>query len=131
MNDEYQNLPPNLKEAVIETASSMTPKTVEEICGSLNLTDNGSIKNSVENCLTVLENDPVLSGAICYNCLTERVNIVKPLGWTKTTLAVTDTDTKYLIYYFEKNYGITSEKKIELAVSVVADRHQYHPSGII
>ena len=66
----------------METASSMTPKTVEEVRGSLDLTDNGSIKNSIENCLTVLENDPVLSGAICYNCLTERVDIVKPMGWT-------------------------------------------------
>lgn len=111
----------------METASSMTPKTVEEVRGSLDLTDNGSIKNSIENCLTVLENDPVLSGAICYNCLTERVDIVKPMGWTKTTPAVTDTDTNYLIYYFEKNYGITSEKKIERAISIVADRHQYHP----
>ena len=113
MNCNYENTPPM--------------KSVEEVRGSLELTDNGSIKNSIENCLTILEHDPVLSGAICYNCLTERVDIVKRMGWIKTTPAVTDTDTNYLVYYFEKNYSITSEKKIERAISIVADRHQYHP----
>jgi len=53
--------------------------TVEEVRGSLDLTDNGAIKNSIRNCLTVFQNDPVLQGAVRYNILTERIDIVKPL----------------------------------------------------
>ena len=47
--------------------------TVEEVRGSLDLTDNGAIKNSIRNCLTVFQNDPVLQGAVRYNILTERI----------------------------------------------------------
>lgn len=47
--------------------------TVEEVRGSLDLTDNGAIKNSIRNCLTVFQNDPVLQGAVRYNILTERM----------------------------------------------------------
>lgn len=53
--------------------------TVEEVRGSLDLTDNGAIRNSIRNCLTVFQNDPYLQGAIRYNILTERIDIVKPL----------------------------------------------------
>ena len=48
--------------------------TVEEVRGSLDLTDNGAIKNSIRNCLTVFQNDPVLQGAVRYNILTERID---------------------------------------------------------
>ena len=51
--------------------------TVEEVRGSLDLTDNGAIKNSIRNCLTVFQNDPVLQGAVRYNILTERIGLSK------------------------------------------------------
>ena len=38
--------------------------TVEEVRGSLDLTDNGAIRNSIRNCLTVFQNGPYLQGAI-------------------------------------------------------------------
>ena len=71
--------------------------TVEEVRGSLDLTDNGAIKNSIRNCLTVFQNDPVLQGAVRYNILTERIDIVKPLWWSKQTATLTDTDLNYLM----------------------------------
>lgn len=73
--------------------------TVEEVRGSLDLTDNGAIKNSIRNCLTVFQNDPVLQGAVRYNILTERIDIVKPLWWSKQTATLTDTDLNYLMLY--------------------------------
>ena len=75
--------------------------TVEEVRGSLDLTDNGAIKNSIRNCLTVFQNDPVLQGAVRYNILTERIDIVKPLWWSKQTATLTDTDLNYLMLYLE------------------------------
>ena len=101
--------------------------TVEEVRGSLDLTDNGAIRNSIRNCLTVFQNDPYLQGAIRYNILTERIDIVKPLWWEKPTTTLNDTDLNYLMLYLEDKYGLTSEKKIEKAISIVADSNKYHP----
>ena len=102
-------------------------KSISKVSEMLVKTENGGVKNSIENCVVVLEHDPMLCGVICYNCLTERVDSVKPLEWQKTTPSLTDTDMDYLIFYFEKQYGISSEKKIERAISIVANRYPYHP----
>ena len=101
--------------------------TVEEVRGSLDLTDSGAIKNSIRNCLTVFQNDPYLQGAVRYNILTERIDIVKPLWWSKQTATLNDTDLNYLMLYLEDKYGLTSEKKIQKAISIVADCDKYHP----
>jgi len=90
-------------------------------------TDNGKPKNTIKNCLTVFQQDELLRGAICLNTLTERIDIVKPLGWFKPTPAITDTDMKYIQLYLETNYGLTSENKIETAISIVATENKYHP----
>ena len=63
------------------------------------MTDNGAIKNSIRNCMTVFMKDPLLQGAISYNLLTERVDIVKKLWWKKQTATLTDTDLNYLMLY--------------------------------
>lgn len=34
---------------------------------------------------------------------------------------------KYLLLYLEENYGLTSEKKIENAIGIVANENKYHP----
>ena len=91
------------------------------------MTDNGAIKNSIRNCMTVFMKDPLLQGAISYNLLTERVDIVKKLWWKKQTATLTDTDLNYLMLYLEDNYALTSEKKIQKAIAIVADCNKYHP----
>ena len=101
--------------------------TVEEVRESLDSTDNGAVKNSIRNCLTVFQNDPKLEGAIRYNILTERIDIVKPLWWSKPTTTLNDTDLNYLMLYLEDQYTLTSEKKIQKAISIVADCNKYHP----
>lgn len=113
MNSELQNTQPTM--------------TVEEVRGSLDLTDNGSIRNSIRNCLTVFQNDPYLQGAVRYNILTERIDIVKPLWWSKPTATLNETDLNYLMLYLEDKYALTSEKKIQKAISIVADCNRYHP----
>ena len=113
MNSELQNAQPTM--------------TVEEVRGSLDLTDNGAIRNSIRNCLTVFQNDPYLQGAVRYNILTERIDIVKPLWWSKPTATLNETDLNYLMLYLEDKYALTSEKKIQKAISIVADCNRYHP----
>ena len=77
----------------------------------LESTEKGSVRNSIRNCLTVFQNDPLLSGAIAKNLLTERVDIVKPIGYHRIGTAITDTDMNYLLLYLEETYGLTSEKQ--------------------
>ena len=113
MNSDLQNPQPGM--------------TVEEVRGSLDLTDSGAIKNSIRNCLTVFQNDPYLQDAIRFNILTERIDIVKPLWWSKQTATLNDTDLNYLMLYLEDKYGLTSEKKIQKAISIIADCNKYHP----
>lgn len=74
-----------------------------------------------------MQSDPVLSGAIRYNIMTERVDIVKSLWWKKTSRALNETDINYLLLYMEEKYSLTVETKIEKAISIVADKNQYHP----
>lgn len=107
--------------------NTQTGMTVEEVRGSLDSTDNGAVKNSIRNCLTVFQNDPKLEGAIRYNILTERIDIVKPLWWSKPTTTLNDTDLNYLMLYLEDQYTLTNEKKIQKAISIIADCNKYHP----
>lgn len=77
------------------------------------------VSNSAANYRRVLQYDPLLKGAIRKNLLTERIDIVKPLGWYRENPTLTDIDIKYLLLYFEVNYGLTVEKKIQDAVMVI------------
>ena len=54
------------------------PRSVEEVKAMLESTEKGGVRNSIRNCLTVFQNDPLLSGAIAKNLLTERTDIIKP-----------------------------------------------------
>ena len=103
------------------------PRNAREVKAMLESTEKGGIRNSIRNCLTVFQNDPLLSGAIAKNLLTERIDIIKPIGYHRTGTAITDTDMNYLLLYLEETYGLTSEKKIAAAIGIVANENGYHP----
>lgn len=107
-------------------ASAKRPAELNEAVAQVRAKLNSS-KNSLKNCVTVLQYDPLLSGAIKFNVLTQRIDIVKPLGWNRESSTLTDTDMKYLLLYLEEEYGIVNEKKIEHAVRIVANENRYHP----
>ena len=111
----------------LENGQQVERCTVEQVRGSLEQTEKGKVSNAVTNYKRVLQLDPLLQGAIHKNLLTERVDIVKPLGWYRDSPTLTDVDIKYLLLYFEENYGLTIEKKIQDAVMVVANENRYHP----
>ena len=55
------------------------PQSIEEIKAGLETTEKGGVRQSIRNCLTVFQRDPLLSGAIAYNILTDRKDIIKPI----------------------------------------------------
>ena len=112
----------------MSVAEALAPEqSVDEVRESLSVTEKGQPANTIGNCRTVFCHDPLLHGAIRLNLLTDRVDIVRDLGWRRSTSALTDTDVKYLLLYFEQNYGLTSEKKMTAALSIVANENCYHP----
>ena len=84
------------------------------------------IQRTLQNCITILQNDHVLADAIRLNLLSERIDIVKPVGWPRSGKTLNDTDMKYILRRMEK-YGNSSEKKIESAIRIVANENRYHP----
>ena len=112
----------------MSAAEALAPEqSVDEVRESLSVTEKGQPANTIGNCRTVFCHDPLLRDAIRLNLLTDRVDIVRNLGWRRNTSALTDTDVKYLLLYFEQNYGLTSEKKMTAALSIVANENCYHP----
>ena len=101
--------------------------TVEDVLESLTRTQKGNVKSSIENCMTILYRDPVLKDVICKNELTNKTDIVKPLSWKRNGSCVTDVDMYQIQRYIETNYGISSDKAINKAVSIIASEKSYHP----
>ena len=102
------------------------PRTVEDVKEMLTKHSNGEIQRTIQNCITILQNDHVLADAIRLNLLSERIDIVKPVGWPRSGKTLNDTDMKYILRRMEK-YGIFSEKKIESAIRIIANENRYHP----
>ena len=112
----------------MQTGSMAPPMSVEEVKAMLDTTEKGGVRNSIKNCLMVFQYDPLLSGAIAYNLLTDRTDIVKPIGYDRSpSSSMTDTDMKYIRLYLEENYDLTSEKKIMDAADLAAHQNSYHP----
>ena len=124
MSSEYQSLPPATRQAAMSAAEALAPEqSVDEVRESLFVTE----KDTIGNCWMVFCHDPLLRGAIRLNLLTDRADIVWDLGWRRNTSALTDTDVKYLLLYLEQTYGLTSEKKMTAALSIVVNENCYHP----
>ena len=81
-------MPPELRQAVTETIEAAPPpRGVEEVRAMLEGTEKGGVRNSIHNCLTVFQYDPVLSGAVAKNLLTERID---PVSYTHLRLKWAD-----------------------------------------
>ena len=102
------------------------PRTITDVKEMLTKHSNGEVQRTIQNCITILQNDHVLADAIRMNLLSERIDIVKPVGWPRSGKTLNDTDMKYILRRMEK-YGIFSEKKIESAIRIVANENRYHP----
>ena len=102
--------------------------TVEDVNEMLAHTDKGRTRQTIRNCVTVLQNDPVLKKAIRRNELSGRIDIVKEVPWERrnNSLTETDTDDYNLKMYLEENYEITSERVIKAAVDIVSNGTVFH-----
>lgn len=90
MNSESHSLVP------VTRQTESVELTVEQMQESLSVTEKGQPANTIGSCRTTFCQDPLLRGEIWQNLLTDRVDIVRDLGWRRSTNVLTDTDVTYL-----------------------------------
>ena len=99
----------------MSAAEALAPEqSVDEVREGLSVTEKGQPANTIGNCRTVFCHDPLLRDAIRLNLLTDRVDIVRDLGWRRNTSALTlmiaesrteekDVMTKVVVNLINKN----------------------------
>ena len=102
----------------------MTP---EEVRTFMDCTEKGTVKNTLQNCIIALQNDDRLRDLIRYNRFTGRIDVTEKNWWDKEENVLNDTDLNYLLLYLEQHYGLTGDKKVQRAISIVADQNKFHP----
>ena len=91
------------------------PQSIEEIKAGLETTEKGGVRQSIRNCLTVFQRDPLLSGAIAYNILTDRKDIIKPMlivqdqVWNRVT--VNRAERKSTRYFMDEFHLLLKEEQ--------------------
>ena len=129
MRSEWMNMKPETLNELHETAVKLQPDmTTEEVREMLEMTTKGQVKSCVSNAERIMSYDPLLRDSIRFNELTQRVDIVKDMGWTRRDgAALTDNDVRNIHLYCERTYGFSSLKILEEALHITADRNSYHP----
>lgn len=120
-----EKLPKLCKEQIEEIGRELLP--TESLRESLEQTDRGTPKSTISNVVRILKEDLFFMDAIRLNELTERIDIIKDLGWAREGLILSDTDMAYITLYIEENYGINNGSVIEKAIQIVANDNRYHP----
>ena len=102
--------------------------STEEVGKMLTRNEKGKVNQSIDNCMLVLQNDPILSGAICHNDLTDKMEITKNLGWDMPkNSGIRDVDINQIEWYMERTYGLKNSKTIGKALSIIASQNHFHP----
>ena len=120
-----EKLPMLSKEQLNEVGKDLLP--TEVLRESLELTERGTPRQTISNVVRILKEDPFLLGAIRLNELTERIDIVKDLGWKREGDNLNDTGMAYITLYIEENYSISNSNVIEKAIQIIANENRYHP----
>ena len=130
MKEELQSLSVQTQ-SELQAAMSLLQEdlTVEQVTEQLETNEKGKVRNSLSNCVTVFRLDPLLRGSIRYNCLTQREDVVRQIGWDRKGdgSALNDNDLYRIHLYCEETYGITAAKVIEEALHIVSHENKFHP----
>ena len=73
--------------------------TIEDIQADLARNEKGITCQTINNCMMVLQRDPLLKGAIRKNELSGKIDVVGDLGWNRTSSSLTDTDVYQIQWY--------------------------------
>lgn len=88
----------------------------------------GQIKPTIDNILTILDNDERLKGKFALNEFSGRGEVLGALPWSnsKRRRLWSDTDSNGLYWYLEKAYNITKRANIDSALNIHAETHAFN-----
>lgn len=89
----------------------------------------GEYDNSASNINLIVQNDRFLKGAFKLNMFDNKRYILKSVPWRKIEEEepMRDVDYSGVRNYIECVYGIVSSQKIDDAIALEVEKHQYHP----
>lgn len=95
----------------------------------LDLTENGSFKNTPNNFVLILNNDENLKGKMAINEFSNRISVLGQLPWRKEDDLSdwTDEDDSSLRIYISKIWGIQSKQNCDDALKQTVKANSYHP----
>lgn len=124
---------PVKKELLRESAADYDDEPIEigDWVADLDTGDNGVIKNTIENVVTILSNDPNLKGCFGFNEFEQRETAVRALPWDRNVprypRPLCDRDDAELRLYLEKCYSLTGKDRITDGLTIVVHANSYHP----
>ena len=130
MKNEFKNISPEAMNALQETMADLAPAmTSTQVMEMLETTKQGQVRNTVANAEMIISYDPLLRDGFKYNELTQRIDVVKNMGWDRGRdgSGFTDNDLYNVHLYCNRTYGITGLAFVQEAVHIVANRNCYHP----
>ena len=88
----------------------------------------GLPKATISNVWIILEHDPLLKGKFALNRFAGRGEVLGPLPWDtrKVRRLWDDNDNAGLYYYMEKIYNISSNGKVDSALSLHSNAHAFN-----
>lgn len=97
--------------------------------GKLELDEKNKYANTINNVITILNNDPNLKGKFGFNQFEQRETISGNLPWRKYSDGkdIVDADDAGLRHYIERVYGISNMLKVKDAFDLVVRANKYHP----
>ena len=120
-------------EPASNTSVPLTEEEIEQqimaIKSHLEVDKSGEVKNTLNNLLLILRNDPRLKG-ISYNALSDGIEIrdeIAQVPWEHPGKFWRDADDSQLVTYITGEYGNFSERTFDVALTTVADERSYHP----
>lgn len=122
------------KELLRETVADYEgeePGEIGDWVAALDTEDNGAIRNTIDNVVTILSNDPNLKGCFGFNEFEQRETAVRALPWDRNVprypRPLCDRDDAELRLYLEKCYNLTKKDRITDGLTIVVHANSYHP----
>lgn len=113
----------------LDQSEELTSEDMEWLA-DLAVDKKGTYLSTIDNVVKILQCDPKLKGKLHFCLFSKREVATGNLPWrkvTKSTKNLVDRDVSNLRHYLERVYGITGEKKIDDALSVVLGKNASHP----
>ena len=120
--NDWSTIPQDKLDAL---AASLMP--IEMLKEKLIHNEKGNVTQVIENCETVVREDPLLDGAVRLNRMTGRLEIQKDMGWSRAGPAVNDNDMNNILSYMARNYDLRADKLCWRAITTAAYENGFHP----